>query len=41
MAKGEVDLHVGNKARVISLDIGTYYLSLPSGLMISVFCYVY
>ena len=32
LAKGEVDLRVGNGARVAALAIGTYVLSLPSGL---------
>ena len=32
LAKGDVDLRVGNGARVAALAIGTYVLSLPSGL---------
>ncbi|KAK2421692.1 secreted RxLR effector protein [Trifolium repens] len=34
LAKGEVDLRVGNGARVAALAVGTYNLSLPSGLII-------
>ena len=34
LAKGEIDLQVGNGARVGVLAIGTYYLSLPSGLVL-------
>ncbi|WJX77910.1 hypothetical protein P8452_61178 [Trifolium repens] len=34
LAKGEVDLRVGNGARVAALAIGTYDLALPSGLII-------
>ena len=34
LAKGEVDLRVGNGARVAALAVGTYYLSLPSGLVL-------
>ena len=34
LAKGEVDLHVGNGAKVSALVVGTYYLSLPSGLVL-------
>ena len=34
LAKGEVDLRVGNGARVVALAIGTYYLSLPLGLVL-------
>ena len=33
LAKGEVDLQVGNGARVAALVVGTNYLSLPSGLV--------
>ncbi|KAK8715427.1 hypothetical protein V6N13_042761 [Hibiscus sabdariffa] len=32
LAKGDVDLRVGNGARVVALAVGTYVLSLPSGL---------
>ena len=32
--KGEVDLRVGNGARVVALVIGTYDLTLPSGLVL-------
>ncbi|KAK8669902.1 hypothetical protein V6N13_104670 [Hibiscus sabdariffa] len=31
LAKGDVDLRVGNGARVAALAVGTYVLSLPSG----------
>ncbi|GAU49783.1 hypothetical protein TSUD_369070 [Trifolium subterraneum] len=34
MAKGEVDLRVGNGAKVAALAVGTYVLTLPSGLII-------
>ena len=38
--KGKVDLRVGNGARVVALAIGTYYLTLPSGLVLQLFnCY--
>ena len=35
MAKGEVDLRVGNGARVAALAVGTYDMTLPSGLVLS------
>ncbi|KAK9003914.1 hypothetical protein V6N11_018808 [Hibiscus sabdariffa] len=35
LAKGDVDLRVGNGARVAALAIGTYVLSLPSGLVLN------
>ena len=31
LARGEVDLRVGNGARVAAIAVGTYYLPLPSG----------
>ena len=34
MAKGEVDLRVGNGARVAALAVGTYVLNLPTGLIL-------
>ena len=34
LAKGKVDLRVGNGVRVATLTVGTYYLSLPSGLVL-------
>lgn len=34
LSKGEVDLRVGNGARIAALAVGTYYLSLPSGLVL-------
>ena len=34
LAKGEVDLRVGNGAGVAALGVGTYYLLLPSGLVL-------
>ena len=34
LAKGEVDLRVGNGARVVALAVGTYYLLLPLGLVL-------
>ena len=33
LAKGEVDLRVGNGARVAALVVGVYDLTLPSGLV--------
>ena len=33
LAKGEVDLRVGNGARVVALAVGVYDLNLPSGLV--------
>ena len=40
LAKGEVDLQVGNGAHVAVLAIGTYYLSLPTGLLLELYnCY--
>ena len=42
LAKGEVDLRVGNGARVIALAVGTYYLSLPSGQVLELAnCYYF
>ena len=35
MAKGEVDLRVGNGARVTTLAVATYDITLPSGLFLS------
>ncbi|KAK8696480.1 hypothetical protein V6N13_001614 [Hibiscus sabdariffa] len=35
LAKGDVDLRVGNGARVVVLAVGTYVLSLPSGLVLN------
>ena len=32
-AKGELDVHVGNGAKVVVLAVGTYHLSLPLGLV--------
>ena len=34
LTKGEVDLRVGNGARVAALAVGTYHLTLPTGLII-------
>ena len=34
LAKGEVDLRVGNGTRVAALAVGIYTLSLPSGLIL-------
>ncbi|PNX85475.1 copia protein (gag-int-pol protein), partial [Trifolium pratense] len=40
LAKGEVDLRVGNGAKVAALAVGTYDLTLPSGLIIQLLnCY--
>ena len=33
--KGELDLRVGNGARVVALVVGTYVLNLPSGLLLN------
>ena len=41
MAKGEVDLRVGNGAKVVALAVGTYVLTLPSGLIIQLENYYY
>ncbi|KAK8528242.1 hypothetical protein V6N12_074776 [Hibiscus sabdariffa] len=35
LAKGDVDLRVGNGARVVALAVGTYVLSLPSRLVLN------
>ncbi|KAK9006689.1 hypothetical protein V6N11_019023 [Hibiscus sabdariffa] len=35
LAKGDVDLRVGNGARVAALAVGTYVLSLPSGMILN------
>ncbi|KAK8597114.1 hypothetical protein V6N12_065590 [Hibiscus sabdariffa] len=35
LAKGDVDLRVGNGARVAALAVGIYVLSLPSGLVLN------
>ncbi|KAK8563326.1 hypothetical protein V6N12_035475 [Hibiscus sabdariffa] len=41
LAKGDVDLRVGNGARVAALAVGTYVLSLPSGLVLNLEnCYI-
>ena len=34
LSRGEFDKHVGNGARVATLAIGTYVLTLPSGLVL-------
>ena len=34
MAEGEIDLHIGNGASVAALAVGTYLLTLPSGLVL-------
>jgi hypothetical protein len=41
LAKGEVDLRVGNGAKVAALAVGTYVLTLPSGLIIQLENYYY
>ena len=40
--KGEMDLRVGNGARVAAIAVGTYHLSLPSGIVLELddCCYV-
>ncbi|KAK8594308.1 hypothetical protein V6N13_126117 [Hibiscus sabdariffa] len=38
LAKGDVDLRVGNGARVAALAVGTYVLALPSGMGIYILC---
>jgi hypothetical protein len=35
LAKGEVDLRVGNGAKAAALVVGTYVLTLPSGLLLN------
>jgi len=32
-----VDLQVGNEARVVTLVVGTYYLTLPSRLILELY----
>ncbi|KAG6532166.1 hypothetical protein ZIOFF_006004 [Zingiber officinale] len=34
LTKGEIDLRVGNGARVATVTVGTYYLSLPFGIVL-------
>ena len=34
LANGEVDIHVGNRARVAALSVDVYSLQLPSGLIL-------
>ena len=41
LARGEVDLRVGNGARVTALAVGTYELTLPSGLILNLENYYY
>ena len=41
LAKSEVDLRVGNGARVAALVVGTYDITLPSGLVFSLKYYYY
>ena len=33
VAQGEIDIRVGNKARVAALEVGTMQLQLPSGFI--------
>ena len=33
VARGEIDIRVGNKARVAALEVGTMQLHLPSGFL--------
>ena len=33
MAQGEIDIRVGNKARVVALEVGMMQLQLPSGFI--------
>ena len=41
LAKREVDLRVGNGAKVVALAVGTYHLSLPTGLILELENYFY
>ena len=41
LTKGEVDLRVGNGAKVAALAVGTYHLSLPTGLILELENYFY
>jgi len=41
LAKGEVNLRVGNGAKVAALAVGTYVLTLPSGLSLNLENYYY
>ena len=34
VAQGEIDIRVGNKARVAALEVGTMHLQLPSGFIL-------
>ncbi|XP_074362135.1 uncharacterized protein LOC141702333 [Apium graveolens] len=34
LVKGEVDLRVGNRVKIATLAVGTYHLSLPTGLIL-------
>ena len=34
MAQGEIDIRVGNKARVAALEVGTMQLQFPSGFIL-------
>ena len=34
LTKDEIDLRVGNGAKVAAVAVGTYFLSLPSGLVL-------
>jgi hypothetical protein len=33
-AKGELDVHVSNEAKVAAITVGTFHLPLPSGLVL-------
>ena len=41
LAKGEVDLRVGYGTKVAALAVGTFVLTLPSGLIIQLENYYY
>jgi hypothetical protein len=34
LAKGELDIHVSNRAKVAAIAVSSYHLSLPSGLVL-------
>ena len=34
VAQGEIDIRVGNKARVAALEVGMMHLQLPSGFIL-------
>jgi hypothetical protein len=40
IARGELDIHIGSGAKVTAIEVSTYHLSLPSGLVLELYnCY--